>query len=147
MSTQWVVVADRSRARVFQTEGGLDQLQEVQDLLNPEGRQDESEFRHDAKGRYYGKGERYQAHTAEPHVTKEIHDEEMFSREVSQLLDEGCDMQRYDTLVMIAPPQFLGMLRKQLSRRVEERITQQLGLELANWNAPQIRDYLKQHLH
>jgi hypothetical protein len=39
------------------------------------------------------------------------------------------------------------MLRKQLSRRVEERITQQLGLELANWNAPQIRDYLKQHLH
>jgi protein required for attachment to host cells len=147
MSTQWVVVADRSRARVFQTDGNLDQLQEVQDLLNPEGRQDEADFRHDAKGHYNGKSERQQGHTAEPHVTKEKHDEAMFSREVSRLLDQGCDTQRYDSLVMVAPPEFLGLLRQQLSKRVEQRITQELGMELANWSALQIRSYLKQHLH
>lgn len=147
MGVSWVVIADRSRARVFQTDGGADRLQEIEDLLNPEGRMDDADLRHDAKGRYYGKGERHQAHTAEPNVTKQEHDEEMFSREVSRLLDRGCDMRRYDRLVMIAPPEFLGILRKQLSQRVEQRIIQQLDSGLANWPQQQIRDYLKQYLH
>lgn len=147
MGMQWVVVADRSRARIFQTDGGADRLHEIEDLLNPEGRLDEADLRHDAKGRYFGKGERHQGHTAEPHVTKEEHDEEMFSREVGQLLDHACDARRYDSLVMVAPPEFLGLLRKQLSKRVEQRVTQQLDTGLANWNEQQIRDYLKQHLH
>lgn len=147
MGMSWVVIADRSRARIFQTDGGAERLQEIEDLLNPEGRLNDADLRHDAKGRYYGKGERHQAHTAEPNVTKQEHDEEMFSREVSRLLDQGCDTQRYERLVMIAPPEFLGILRKQLSQRVEQRITQQLDTGLANWPQQQIRDYLKQHLH
>lgn len=147
MGMQWVVIADRSRARIFQTDGSIDQLQEVQDLLNPEGRTDDADLRRDAKGRYVGKGERQQGHTAEPHVSREEHDEEMFSREVSDVLEHGCDAQRYDSLVVVAPPEFLGLLRKQLSTRVEQRVTRQLDTGLANWDASQIRDYLKQHLH
>ncbi len=147
MGMQWVVVADRSRARIFQTDGGADRLQEVEDLLNPQGRLDDADLRSDAKGRYYGKGERQQGHTAEPNVSKEEHDEELFSREVSQLLDRGCDTQRYDSLVMVAPPEFLGLLRRQLSKRVEQRVRQQLDKGLANRSEQQIRDYLKQHLH
>ncbi len=134
-------------ARVFQTDGSLDKLQEVQDLLNPEGRLDEADLRHDAKGRFYGKGERHQAHTAEPNVTREEHDEDLFSRSVSELLAQGCDSDRYDSLVVVAPPEFLGLLRKQWPERVEQRVTQQLNRGLANWDAQQIRDYLKQHLH
>lgn len=147
MGRQWVVVADRSRARIFQTDGGADRLQEVDDLLNPEGRLDEADLRHDPKGRFYGKGERYQAHTAEPSVSQAAHDEEKFSREVGRLLDQSCDSQRFDSLVMVAPPEFLGQLRKQLSARVAQRITQQFDTGLANWSEQQIRDYLKQHLH
>lgn len=147
MSTQWVVIADRSRARVFQTEGNLDGLHEVQDLLNPQGRLSNAELRRDAKGRYYGKGERNQAHTAEPRISRQEHDEEMFSRELSQLLERGCDDRRYDSLVVIAPPEFLGMLRKQLPKRVEQRVTLQLDTGLANWGERDIRAYLKQHLH
>lgn len=147
MGMQWILIADRSRARVFQTDAGPERLQEVQDLLNPEGRMDDAELRHDAKGRYYGKGERYQAHTAESNISQTEHDEDRFSREVSDLLERGCDTQRYDSLVMVAPPEFLGLLRKHLSKRVEQRVTRQLDTGLANWDSQQIRDYLKQHLH
>jgi len=54
MHMQWVVVADKNRARIFQTEGRLDDLVEVEDLLNPQGRQEEAELSSDAKGRFYG---------------------------------------------------------------------------------------------
>ena len=147
MTMQWVVVADRSRARIFQTDAGLDQLKEVEDLLNPEGRADDADLRHDAKGRFYGKGERHQAHTAEPHTSRQAIDEDRFSREVTELLQRACEADLYDSLVMVAPPEFLGMLRRRLSSEVEQKITQQLDAGLSNWQTLQIRDYLKQHLH
>lgn len=147
MSTQWVIVADRSRARIFEADRNFDQLREIEDLLNPEGRRDDADLRHDAKGRFYGKGEQHQAHTAEPRVSQQEHDEEKFSRDVMQLLTEGCDAKRYDSLVMVAPPEFLGLLRKQLPERVGQHVTSQLNSDISNFPLRQIGDYLKQHLH
>ena len=36
MQMHWIVVADSNRARIFQTEGDLDNLVEIKDLLNRE---------------------------------------------------------------------------------------------------------------
>jgi hypothetical protein len=44
MGKQWVMVADRTRARIFETDGDLDKLNEIEDLMNPEGRFDLSGF-------------------------------------------------------------------------------------------------------
>ncbi len=147
MGMQWVVVADSSRARIFQTAGNLESLQEVQDLLNPQGRMDEAAQRHDAKGRFYGKGEREQAHTAEPNVTKEAHDADQFSREIGRVLADACDAHRYDSLVVVAPPAFLGRLRHALPERVERRVTRQLDREITGWDGAQVGAYLKQVHH
>lgn len=147
MPMQWVVVADKSRARIFQTHGKIDELVEVEDLLNPKGRQEDTELRHDAKGRFYGKGERHQAHTVEPSVSQEDHAADRFSREVMQYIEHANDDNRFESLVMIASPEFLGLLRRQFSRRIEGKIRQQLSTDIAGLKTPQIRDYLKQHLH
>ncbi len=147
MSTQWVIVADRSRARIFESDQHFNELREIEDLLNPEGRLGDADLRHDAKGRYYGRGERHQGNTADPRVSQRDHDEDKFSRQVMQLLTEGCDAMRYEKLVMIAPPEFLGLLRKQLPKRVEQHITDQLDKDLSSLPLHQIGAYLKQHLH
>lgn len=147
MGMQWVVVADSSRARIFQTDASLERLVEVQDLLNPEGRLDDADMRNDAKGRFYGKGERFQGHTAEPNLTKEAHDAALFSREIGQFLAQGRDAQQYDSLVVVAPPEFLGQLRQELPERVGRCIKQQMNRDISNWNNDQISAYLKQQLH
>mgnify|MGYP006267231691 CR=1 FL=1 len=146
MHMQWVVVADQSRARIFQTSGQLDELVEIDDLLNPSGRQDDSDLRKDAKGRFYGKGERDQAHTAEPHVTQEEHAADRFSREVMAYLEHANHDHRFESLVMIAPPEFLGLLRKQLSKNVETKVRQQLATDISGLHETQIRDYLRRHV-
>lgn len=146
MTTQWVVIADKSRARIFQTKGQMDELIEIDDLLNPEGRQDEADLRQDAKGRFYGKGEREQAHTAEPNVTQEEHRADRFSREVMAYLDHANHEQRFGSLIMIAPPEFLGLLRRQLSKNIESKLRQQMSTDIANLPEPQIRNYLRQHV-
>lgn len=146
MHMQWVVVADKNRARIFQTEGRLDDLVEVEDLLNPQGRQEEAELSSDAKGRFYGKGERYQGHTSEPHVSREDHAADRFSREVMAFIEHANNDHRFESLVMIATPEFLGLLRRQLSKAVENKVRQQLSTDIAGLQQSQIRAYLKRHL-
>ncbi len=144
---QWVIVADSSRARIFQSAGNIQHLQEIQDLLNPEGRTDDADLRKDAKGRFYGKGEQHQAHTAEPDVTKEAYDAEQFSREIGRMLAEACDAYRYDSLVVVAPPEFLGRLRRALPERVKRCVSRQLDREITGWDSRQLEAYLQQALH
>ena len=145
MQTQWVVVADSSRARFFEAQGNLESLVELEDLLSPAGRMDESELRHDAKGRFYGKGEREQAHTAEPAVNAKTHAAQQFSKEVIHRLEQACEKKRYDRLILVAPPHFLGQLHKQLSQRVMQRITQELPLDISGLSARQIGEHLRRH--
>jgi len=147
MSTHWVVIADRSRARIFEATGGFDALHEVEDLLNPQGRLDDCELGHDAKGRYYGRGERHQGDTAEPKVSPREHQEEKFSRDVMDVLTRGCDTKRFDRLVMVAPPEFLGLLRKQMPLRVVQHVAGELHSDISNFPMKKIGEYLKQHLH
>lgn len=146
MRVQWVMVADSRRARIFQTEGGLDRLVEVKDLLNPLGRFDDADLRHDAKGRFYGKGERHQANTGDPAVSKVAHAADQFSRDLGQMLALDGDARRYDSLVVVAPPDFLGRLRRNWPERVEQRVTHQLNHEIAHWDGAHIRSYLQQQL-
>ncbi|MFM7524842.1 MAG: host attachment protein [Betaproteobacteria bacterium] len=147
MGKQWVMVADRTRARIFENDGDLDKLNEIEDLLNPEGRFSDAEFHHDAKGRFCGKGDRQHAHTAQPRVSKAVHDEENFSRQLAAVLDRGCQASQYDSLVVVAPPAFLGILRKQLSDQVDKRIVKQLNSDISGYAPQQVSDYLKRHLH
>ncbi len=145
MQTQWVVVADSSRARFFEVQNNLESLVELEDLLSPAGRMDETELRHDAKGRFYGKGEREQAHTAEPAVSAKTHAAQLFSKAVMQRLEQACEKKRYDRLILVAPPQFLGQLHKQLSQRVMQRITQELPLDISGLSLTQIGEHLRRH--
>lgn len=145
MQRQWVVVADRNRARFFETQANLESLVELEDLLSPVGRLDERDIRSDAKGRFYGKGERVQAHTAEPAVDGKTHAAQQFSKTVMQRLEQACEKKRYDRLILVAPPQFLGQLHKQLSQRVMQRITQELPLEISGLSAAQISEHLRRH--
>jgi protein required for attachment to host cells len=47
---------------------------------------------------------------------------ERFARELAQRLERGLNDHAYDRLVIAAPPAFLGLLRKQVSPRVHQRL-------------------------
>ena len=147
MHMHWIVVADSSRARIFQTGGDLDDLVEIKDLLNPKARLSDAELDRDAKGRFYSTARGTHGHTAEPRTTHEARQADKFSREVMRYLEHANEDHQFDSLVVVAPPEFLGLLRRQLNRQVEKKIRRQLAIDIAGLKAPQIRDYLKHHMH
>jgi len=140
MATTWIVAADESRAKVLQVTDQQQHLTEVQDLENPSGRLQDREMQTDAEPRFSGRAGAGPASDAERQGAVE-HSAGVFAREVGRYLDQARLQHRYDQLVLVAPPKFLGALRKELHKEVEKLVTDELPKDLSWLNAGELERY------
>ena len=118
MQRVWILAADASRARLFERSAPDQPTQEIEDLVNPAGRNRDRDLRSDAEGRYPSKGQRGQAHTSQRHVDAVDHETERFAKRVGDMLDHARALHRFDRLYLVGAPRFLGMLRKDIAKDV-----------------------------
>lgn len=139
MATTWIIAADESRARVLQV-AGPQQFDEVEALVNPDGRKSNRELTTDAHPRFRGTGgpgsDRQETSAVE-------HAVELFAKRVGDYLERARQEHRYDSLVLVAPPKFLGVLRKELDEEVEKLVTRELPKDLTGFNASELEAYLR----
>jgi protein required for attachment to host cells len=136
MTTTWIIAADASRARILQVTDRQQNLAEIEDLLNPEGRAHDRELISDAHPRFSGTrgpGSDREEMSATEHAT------ELFAKRLGDYLDKARTAHRYDRLHLIAPPKFLGQLRKELGKEVEKLVAEELPKDLAWLNAREIQ--------
>lgn len=125
MAITWIVTADSARARVLQVADREKRLAEIEDLLNPDGKLHEGDLVTD---------------TVEPSDAHE-HSVDLFSKRVGEYLEKARSQHRYDKLYLIAPPKFLGRLRKQLGKEVEKLVCDELDKDLYRANARELERY------
>jgi protein required for attachment to host cells len=128
MTTTWIIAADSSRARILQVTDRQQHLDEVDDLLNPEGRVHDRELISDAHPRFSGTrgpGSDREETSAVDHAT------ERFAKRIGDYLDKARNAQRYDRLHVIAPPKFLGQLRKAFGKEVHKLVADELPKDLS----------------
>lgn len=123
MTTTWIVSADSARARILQFADREERFVEVEDLHNPEGRMQDRE-RADA----------------EPAGAVE-HSVERFAKRIGDYLEKARTDHRYDRLVVVAPPRFLGTLRKDLGKEVAKLVSDQVPKDLTWLNARELEQY------
>jgi protein required for attachment to host cells len=148
MATTWIIAADESRARVLQV-AGPDRLDEIDDLVNPSGRAQNRELQTDAEPRFSGHGgvgKPGSSRTSGPASDREAlgpveHSVRTFAREVGRYLDRARLDHRFDQLVLLAPPKFLGALRKELDKEVEKLVADELPKDLAGLSARELERY------
>jgi protein required for attachment to host cells len=137
-TTTWIVAADSSRARILQVADRERRLVEIEDLLNPEGRLQDREINTDARGRFAG------GHTGEDDVGAVEHEVELFAKRLGDYLDKARTRQLYDRLHLVAPPKFLGLLRKELGKEVEKLVVDEIPKDLSWFNARELETYFAQ---
>ena len=113
MSRTWILVAHRSGARLFENRGPGKGLDFLRNLDNPAGKLKNQEINSDKPGRSFdrrGRGGHAYASEQDPvaHVAQH------FAKQLAELLNEGRVEQRYQRLVLVADPRFLGLLRESL---------------------------------
>jgi protein required for attachment to host cells len=140
MATTWIVAADASRARILQVMDREQRLAEIEDLTNPGGRLNERDMTSDAEPRFRG--------TDGPGSDREAkggavdHEVEVFAKKLGDYLDKARTSQRYDRLHLIAPPKFLGQLRKELGKEVGKLVAEELPKDLSWLNARELEHKL-----
>lgn len=142
MTTTWIIAADSSRARILQVTDRKQPLAEVEDLLNPEGRAHDRELISDAHPRLSRHGGGGPASDREETSATE-HATELFAKRVGDYLESARTAHRYDRLHLIAPPKFLGQLRKELGKEVQKLVAAELPKDLSGLSA---RDIQAQYL-
>ncbi len=141
-TTTWIIAADSSRARILQVTDRKQHLDEIEDLLNPEGRVHDRELLADGHPRFSGHtgggpGSDREETSATEHAT------ELFAKRVGEYLDKARTAHKFDRLHLIAPPKFLGQLRKELGKEVQKLVAEELPKDLSWLNARDIEQRYK----
>lgn len=142
MSTTWILVAHRSGARVLAQEARGKPLQLIEDLPHPEGRLRDGDINADRPGRAFdivGAGRHAMGKEQSP--TERV--AERFAKTLAERLRQGRIENRYDALVLVAEPRFLGELRAALDAPTAALVRATLDKDLGGVETRELAAHLK----
>jgi protein required for attachment to host cells len=145
MSTTFVTVAQRAKARLFRHDGPGKGLTEVRDLAHPASRAHGTDIDTDRPGRVhdrYGPGRHAMAKEEPP---KE-HEARQFAQQVAEAIREYRTKEGFDRLILVAEPRFLGMLRESLDDATAKLIDGELHKEITDSKQQEIEQHLSEVL-
>lgn len=141
MTRTWVLVADSSRAKLFAADKPLAPLHEIESFAHPESRAKTQDLTSDRPGRSLD-NKTFMDYDTEPKRQEAI----VFARQLGDHLREGRNKGLYQKLYVVAPPQFLGILRDKLDSQTSELIAGELPKDLTQIKADEIRRHLPERL-
>jgi len=130
----WILVTDVSRARLFAQEGR--HVDEVGDFIHAEGSLPVRALVSDQQGRR-GTGLFDRPGLSQSTDPKEV-EAWKFAQKLAGMLKHGLDVNEYDSLILVAPPHFLGILRKTLDHQVAKRLTTSLDKNFIDLKPPKL---------
>lgn len=141
MEMIWVLVADKSKAKLYKMKGRVGELTLDHEWSHPASRQHEQELTSDLPGRAFdsvGDGR----HAMSQEVDPKDHEAEVFAQELITEMEKGATSGRFSRFYLIASPQFLGLLRKKMGSSLKELVVDEVAKNLTAMDASEIREYL-----
>lgn len=129
MRKLWIVVANSSYAHLFECTGLARNIRVLQTLDHPDGRKKARDVYSDRPTRSFeSMGNMRHATMAE--VDFHTHTQQVFSKQLADLLKKGLDEGSFTELAIIAPPTFLGILKGSLSSAVKKSVIKELNKDI-----------------
>ena len=144
-----IVVADRSEADIYELEQRDIPPQLVQRLEDPDARLHDRDLKSDRPGRVFdhaaaagGRRGAVGHHATGGERSPRKVEARRFARRIAEALDEARSENRYDRLVVIAPPAFLGLLREEMPAAVQAMLSAEVGKDLVHEPPEVLNGYL-----
>jgi len=132
MNNTWILISNASRARLFAQPRKGKAWTMVQEFQHPESRLRGHEIMADRPGRTQQSSATGTRAGMEPTTPPKDVEAEHFAQQLADVLEEGHGRNAYTELVLVAPPQFLGLLRKSISAQVAKRVSASLDKDLTD---------------
>ena len=165
MSATWILVADAARARIFNPQppkprkkvdfagraGRIvpdkpqsDELEEVAALVHPDSELKGREIVSDAPGSFQERaGGR---HSGDPQTDLKHQAARSFATQVVAYLEKARQERRFDRLVLVAAPLFLGTLRERLTSPLRQMISLEIDKDYTKLRPGEIHSRLPEQL-
>jgi len=140
MSKTWVVVAESSRAKIFEIDKKNAPLIELQGFTHTPSRMHEHNLTSDLPGR--GTSSSHGSHKFSNHTSPKEYESVEFARVLGSHLDEARNRGEFDKLIIMSPPGFLGHLRKEISNETSKYIVSEIDKNLVRHNTQDIQAHL-----
>jgi protein required for attachment to host cells len=146
MKSTWIVVAHRAGARILQHMGPNQGLRLIEQVEHEAGRRRSGEIDSDRPGMAYARAGKGGGHPMNAEQSPHEHAAEQLARTLATALSRGRNENRFDQVVLVAEPRFLGILRGTLDPVTASLVSGTVGKDLAHVEtrdlAPHLRDVL-----
>ncbi len=142
--TSWILVTDAGRARLFSTELRENAWNVVEEFEHTEGRETSSDIENTSPpGRMQqGDAQGGRRTALEPRTWPKEVEAEHFAQRLVDFLEAAIAKRDYDQLVLVAPPHFLGMLKKKLGQQAAKKLLLSIDKDLSKFPTAEIRERL-----
>lgn len=141
MADIWVLVADGSEAKIYSARHMRSPLELVESLAHAESRMHPRDMLTDVPGRVhdrFGPGRHSLDHGQQIKTEERLR----FAREISSHLAEAHRLKKFDKLVVMAGPAFLGVLRDCFGKPLAEAVVAEVPKDLVAQDAAAVKAHL-----
>jgi protein required for attachment to host cells len=141
MSKFRILVADQAEAIFYDSSSLETRPKEVARISDPEAHLHDRDFSSDRPGRSYESvgGAR---HAIEREDDPRQRQAVRFARRVARRLDEARRKDEFDSLVVVAGPPFLGIMRQELPKLTRARVVHEIRKDLVHSPVDSLREHL-----
>lgn len=146
MLNMWILVADSGAARFFTADSPTGALREREDFMSPGSRARDKELGSDKPGRTFdsaGPGRHAKGKEESPREREAMN----FARLLAERVGSARARGELDRLIIVAAPEFLGMLRASMDGETRKRVEKELSLNLVDLKPDEIRKRLPERLY
>jgi protein required for attachment to host cells len=127
----WFLIANGSRAKVMQTDGKRASFRSVEDMARSIDLPKSRDILSDKPGRTFdsvGAGRHAKENPTDPHR----HLKRKFAGTLVRDMRRGMLARRFNRLILVAPPAFLGDLRAELPNDLKDQVADEVASDLTN---------------
>lgn len=121
MTITWILVANSTTARIYSL-NKINKLNLVTELNHPDGRKKDTELVSGELGRYKARSGAASGNFSSKSEPKKV-EADNFAKEIAEVLDHGRRVNDFDSVVLISPPNFHGLLNKHLDTHLQQKIS------------------------
>ncbi len=144
MKSTWILVADNVHARIFTADSPSSSLNEIEGFTHAEGRLHDREMTTDLPGRI--KSADGSGHAYEQPTDPKKHEADNFAHQLTKHLETAHNANKFEQLLIVAEPSFLGLLRNHLPEHIKQHVCFELDKNITTQSAAEIRNHLPKYL-
>jgi len=140
--TLWILVCDSAQGRLFEARGDNRPWELLQVLVHSESRSKADELVGDRMGTRSSQGPSVHHNALAPSSSPKEVEKEHFGHTLATMLDQALRSQKFDGLVLVSGPQFLGLLKGELGVELRKHLIASLDKDLTHMAASELEERL-----